>query len=143
MKYDFCTKPWFAALHGIMAQRAVLLHRERPTHRASICEIFCAVPSALSGGTGEIVWSCVLENGRAHFRLAERDDVEFKVRAEYAAIVPIVRFDTKREPERIATLVSMVAKAQKAGRITNLIGNGYQDLPHVDSAHDLIARITS
>jgi hypothetical protein len=143
VKYAFASSRWFAALHGILAQRAVILSARFPKYRSSICEVFYDAPAALSAGAGRIAWSCVTIGSHVDFQLRERDDVQFKSQGQFETVAQLAVFDTKGDPMRRAQLVAMADAARVAGKLKDLIGQGLAEPGDLPLAHDLIARLTA
>ncbi len=141
MKYEFASPAWLAAIHGIISERAARLMRETPDLRMSICEVFTDAPAHLANAGGRIVWSCVIDSGVVDFRLAERDDVRFKVTIDYAAVLPLGQFDTKGDPERQAELSRMSADLIDRG-VMKIVGQRDSDPRAMPSVHDAIAQLT-
>ena len=142
MKYEFASPAWLAAIHGIISERASSLMKETPALRMSICEVFTGAPRHLADDAGRIVWSCVIEEGVVDFRLAERDDTRFKVTVDYAAVLPLGRFDAKGDPERQTELSRMSAELIERG-VMKIVGTRDSDPRAMPSVHDAIARLTA
>jgi|ERR1700723_2440751 hypothetical protein len=142
MKYEFASPAWLAAIHGIISERAAWLIKDTPDLRMSICEVFTGAPAHLADQAGKIVWSCVIDGAGVDFRLAERDDVRFKVTVAYAAVLPLGRFDTKGDPERRVELSRMSADLIERG-VMKIVGARDADPRAMPSVHDAIARLTA
>jgi hypothetical protein len=142
MRYEFASPGWLAAIHGIISERAGQLIKETAGLRMSICEVFTDAPSHLADDAGRIVWSCVIDDGVVDFRLAERDDTRFKVTVDYAAVLPLGRFDTKGDPERQTELSRMSAELIEKG-VMKVMGTRDSDPRAMPSVHDSIAKLTA
>jgi hypothetical protein len=141
MKYEFASPAWLAAIHGIISERAAQMMKQTPGLRMSICEAFTDAPPHLADVAGKIVWSCVIDDGVVDFRLAQRDDVRFKVAVDYAAVLPLGQFDTKGDPARQAELSRMSADLIERG-VMKIVGQRDSDPRAMPSVHDAIARLT-
>jgi hypothetical protein len=141
MKYAFASPGWLAAIHGLIAERASWEIKTKPSLRMSVCEVFLNAPPALARADGVIVWSCVIDGADIDFQLRERNDVHFKVLAEYDPILPLGRFDTKGDPARAAELAGMAAALIQSGAMKT-IGQRVGDPQAMTSVHDAIARLT-
>lgn len=143
MKYEFLSRPWFAALHATICEKACLAAAEYPNFSFSICEVFVGVPAELANSPGgKTAWHAIVHGTNVEFGLSERDDVAFKAVADYERVLPLARYDTMDMPERAAELQSMVLALSQAG---GLIVKG--NLPGANSdpmtkLHDAAARLT-
>ncbi len=141
MKYEFASPEWCAALHGLIAERAAWEVKSKPNLRMSICEVFTGAPARFADTDGNAAWSCVINDGRVDFQRRVRDDVRFKVVGDYAAILPLGRYDTRGDPARAAELAAMALKVRESGGMT-VIGERLADPQAITSIHDAIARLT-
>jgi hypothetical protein len=142
MKYNFGSKGWLAAIHGIIVERAAWELKAKPKLSMSICEVFLDAPHALANADGgRIAWSCVVAGGDVDFQLSERDDVRLKVLVDYQAALPLGRYDTCGDPGRAAELARMVADLIRLGKL-RMVGEDVADPQLMTSVHDAIARLT-
>jgi hypothetical protein len=100
MKYEFASPAWCAAMHGLIAERVATEAKTRPDLVMSICEVFTDAPPHLADADGKVAWSCVVDGAEIDFRCSERDDVRVKVVGDYAAILPLGRYETRGDPDR-------------------------------------------
>src|SRR5277367_6479732 len=101
MKYEFLSKPWFAALHAIILEKARNAALSDPDLRYSICEVFTDVPSPLATlPGGRVAWHAIVRGSDVVFALSDRDDVDLKATADYGAVLPLARFDTRGDADR-------------------------------------------
>src|SRR5262249_73122 len=128
--------------HGVLAQRAAIFTKLAPGFRSSICEVYYDSPKVIADEGGNIAWSCVSEGTKVDFQRTERDDVQFKVRGEYAAILELARYDTERKGERMAELGQLAEQCRAEGRMTAIRGVTFEEPDGLPPAHDLIARMT-
>lgn len=128
-------------MHGLVTERVRRFQKEAPDIAWSICEVFTDPPAELSPDGAPLAWHCIVQNGEIAFGATERDDVEFKVIVDYAAVVPLGRYDTQGKPERAAELSQMSAALIRDGRM-RLIGERSKRDPRVGDFHDIIARVT-
>ena len=142
MKYEFASPSWVAYLHGRISERFEAMGEERAGIDWSICEIFSDPPRHLSPDGAPLAWHCILRDGRLRIGAEAADDVSVTVRADYAAIVPIGRYDTRSEPERVRELQAMVAGLIARGAMTVDGALGARDARFSD-VHDLLARVTA
>ncbi|MDZ4375303.1 MAG: hypothetical protein U1C74_28295, partial [Phenylobacterium sp.] len=105
-------------------------------------EVFTDPPAALSPDGSPLAWHCRVEAGAVTFAATETDDVAFKVIVDYAAVVPLGRYDTQGEPARQAELAAMAQALRDTGRM-RVIGDRSGRDPRVGDFHDLIARVTA
>jgi hypothetical protein len=142
MKYVFGSPGWLAAIHGVIAERAAWELKAKPNLSMSICEVFLNAPRDLANAEGgKIAWSCVVDGPHIDFQLRERDDVRFKVIAEYEPLLPLGRYDTRAEPTRAAELARMAAELIASGKMRT-VGERIADPAAMTSVHDAIARLT-
>jgi hypothetical protein len=142
MKYVFGSPGWLAAIHGIIAERAAWESKARPNLSMSVCEVFLNAPGGLANAEGaKIAWSCVVDGAHVDFQLRERDDLRFKVLAEYEALLPLGRYDTRGEPTRAVELARMAAELIGSGKMRT-VGARVADPAAMTSVHDAIARLT-
>lgn len=142
LRYEFASPGWVAFMHGMVTERLQRFRTEAPDIAWSICEVFTDPPKHLSASGAPLAWSCIVRNGELIFEARERDDVEFKVIADYDAIVPLGRYDTMGDPERRTELSEMAARLQKSG-VMKTMGDRSKRDPRVGDFHDLIARVTA
>ncbi|MEZ5938567.1 MAG: hypothetical protein R3C52_10140 [Hyphomonadaceae bacterium] len=142
MKYEFASPGWIAFMHGMMVERLRRLLPEAPDISWSICEVFTNPPKHLSPSGAPLVWSCVVDRGQLDFGTEERDDVEFKVVADYAAIVALGRYDTRGDPVRMAELASLGGHLKESGQL-QVMGDKTGRDARVGDFHDPIARVTA
>jgi hypothetical protein len=142
MKYEFASREWCAALHGIIAERAAVEIKTKPNLTMSVCEVFSNAPAHLADKDGKLAWSAVVQGDKIDVRPAERDDVKVKVHADYQTCVPLGQFSTDGDPARAAKLQSMVAAAVAAGKLT-FVGERAATPDSMTSIHDAIARLTA
>ena len=141
MKYEFASREWCAALHGVIAERVANEVKTKPNLTMSICEVFHDAPLRLAP-EGKLAWSCIVEGDKVDFRASERDDVRVKVTADYETTVPLGQFSTEGDPARAAQLQQMVAAAVAAGKL-KFDGDRTPSPNALTSIHDAIARLTA
>lgn len=142
MKYVFGSPGWMAFMHGLIVERVERLKLDAPGVSWSICEVFTDPPKDLSRYGAPIAWSVVVKNGEVQFGDQDIDDVEFKVIVDYAAVLPLGRYDTKGVPARRAELGGMAAALRESGAM-RVIGDRSTRDPRVGDFHDIIARVTA
>lgn len=142
MRYELASREWFAAVHGILAQRASCLAAQGLTDRVSVCEVYRDVPASLGWATRDVAWSCVYEAGVADFQLCERDDVRFKAAGSHAAFARLAGYAIDGDPAREAAYVAMTMAELESGAIEVLIGKRFKEPGDLEYLHDVIARIT-
>jgi hypothetical protein len=142
MKYVFASKEWFAAAHGILAQRASCLATLGIKERVSICETYRDMPTELGWPDNQITWSCVYEDGNIEFALCERDDVDFKVTGTYSAFRSFASYVVGKDPARVAEYRKLAMAGIASGEIEILSGNGFREPGNLESFHDVLARLT-
>ena len=143
MKYEFASSEWLAALHGIIVERAETLSKSQPNLWMSTCEVFYDAPRHLADENGKVAWSCVVNGGNVDFQRRERDDIRYKVLADYDAIVPMGRYDTRGEEARAAELQRMVGALLADGKMSRPLGDKVRDADSFPLLHDAIARLTA
>ncbi len=142
MRYEFGSTEWLAALHGIIAERVAALSPTNPKLWMSTCEVFYNAPAHLAGPDGKISWSCVIADGNVDFTRTERDDVRYKVLADYQAVLPMAQYDTLDDADRQVVLQQMVKDLLDAGNMSRPLGARSPDPDHFPKLHDAIARLT-
>jgi hypothetical protein len=139
MKYEFGSRPWLAALHAIICERARAV--TQPGFTFSICEVYLEVPDHLAADH-RLAWSAFVRGQTVDFVLEERDDVDFKAIADYAAIVPLGRYDTGGQPDRMDELVALSVAVRESGKLKS-VGNPPDRNAPLGSLHDAIAALTA
>ncbi len=142
MKYEFASAGWMAFMHGMIAERVKQLGEQSPPLRISLCEVFTDPPRHLSPDGSPIAWHCVLDEHGLRFGAHEVDDVLWKVRGDYGAILPLGRYDTRGDPDRAASLARMGTDLVARGLMAIEGDRSLRD-PRVGSFHDEIARVTA
>ena len=142
MKYRFASPGWMAFMHGMMVERAARLFTEAPEVGWSICEVFTDPPAELSPDGRPIAWHAIVRDGQVRFAATESDDVEFKVVVDYAAVLPLGRYDTQGRPERRAELTAMSQDLVRRG-LMRVAGDRSGRDPRIGDFHDRIARVTA
>jgi hypothetical protein len=105
--------------------------------------VFTGAPAHLADADGKLAWSCVVDGADVDFRTEARDDVRFKVIGDYAAILPLGRYDTRGDPARAAELAAMAAKVRESGGMRTIGARpAGPDAQPLSSVHDAIARLT-
>jgi hypothetical protein len=143
MKYEFLSRPWFAALHAIICEKALVAAKSDPNFSFSICEVFVGAPAELvNTAGGKTAWHAIVRGATVEFGLAERDDVDFKAIADYAKVVPLARYDTMDRPERVAELQSMALALTQSGGLTAIGNPPSANGGPMAKLHDAIAQLT-
>lgn len=142
MKYAFASPSWMAFMHGMMVDRAARLFAEAPDIAWSICEVFTDPPRELSPDGRPLAWHAIVEGGEVRFEATETDEAEVKVVIDYAAVVPLGRYDTRGDPARQAELAAMGQALRDKGLMT-VIGDRSKRDPRIGNFHDAIARVTA
>ncbi|MBX3484128.1 hypothetical protein [Phenylobacterium sp.] len=142
MKYAFASPGWMAFMHGLIVERVQRLKVEAPGVGWSMCEVFTDPPRDLSPDGSPLCWHVVVKDGEVRFGAYEIDDVEFKVIVDYAACVPLGRYDTRGDPARRAELTGMSAVLREAGKM-RIVGDRSNRDPRIGDFHDIIARVTA
>lgn len=142
MKYEFASAGWVAFLHGRISERFEAMGSDRTTVDWSICEIFSDPPAHLSPDGAPLAWHCSMRNGAFRFGTGIADDVAVTVRADYRALVPVGRYDTRGEAARAAELHAMVAALIDRGAMS--VEGALTDRdPRFSDIHDIVARVTA
>lgn len=141
MKYEFASPGWVAFLHGRISERFAAMGAERDSVDWSICEIFSDPPKHLSPDGEPLAWHCSMRNGALRFGTGVADDVAVTVRADYEALVPVGRYDTRGEEARAAELHAMVAELMGRGAMS-VEGSLTDRDPQFSDIHDIVARVT-
>lgn len=142
MRYVMASREWFAAVHGIISQRASCLAAAGINDRVSVCEVYRDVPAALGWDSGQVAWSCAYEAGVVDFRLEERDDVRFKAAGTWAAFAKAAAFEVGSDPARLTEYSALTASLVADGSIEILIGKRMKEPGDLENLHDVISRIT-
>lgn len=140
MKYEFASKQWLAALHGLIVGRAGAMGAIDPYLSYSLCEVYTGTPTHISP-TGKLAWHYRVRGTEVEFHETESDDVDFKVVCDYQSILPAGRFDTKGDPERLSEMAAMGNKLEKDGKLERF-GDPAKRPGSFRSLHDAIARMT-
>jgi hypothetical protein len=142
MSYEFASPGWTAFMHGMITANVARLGAEADGLRWSICEVFTDPPAHLSPSGAPIAWFCRVVGDQVTFGDGEIDDAEMKVTVDYAAVLPLGRYDTAGDPDRAAELARMSAGLVANGQLTRVGDRAARD-PRMPNLHDLIARVTT
>ncbi len=142
MKYEFASREWFAALHAIFCERAVVAAKTNPGLRLSTCEVFTDPPNhLLAPGQSKLTWHCIIREADVDFALDECDDVETKIVGDYATLVPFARYIVGGDPKREAELEGLLAQAVAGGKV-KVVKRSTAPSP-LGSIHDAICTLTA
>jgi hypothetical protein len=142
MKLEFASPAWMAFMYGLIVERVDVLRGAHPDISWSICEVFTDPPASLSKDGAPLAWHCVVEKGRVVFEASESDDVEYKVTADYQAVLPLARFDAAGDAARAAAL-SRMSQELIARNLLRVVGDRTRRHPAIGNFHDQIARVTA
>lgn len=143
MKYEFCSREWLAAVHGMIRERVRLAAQTESGISFSICEVFHNAPPHIAADKeGRVAWHCYVTNGNVSFGHAEVNDTQIKVIGDYADFVPVARYNTMGDPERVAEFGAMTQRLLEENR-AELIGSAAGRPASIGSFHDAIAQITA
>jgi hypothetical protein len=142
MQYRFATPEWFAALHGVLVQRAGVQPDSSDSRRMSICEVYVAAPEGMAEPSRRLAWSCVIDGSIVEFRLEERDDVDLKIEVDYATAASAASLVIAGTPEMSAAYLALHARALAEGklRITGIAPR--QEDGEAGSIHDVMAQLS-
>jgi hypothetical protein len=143
MKYEFASRPWFAALHAIICEKAAAAAKTHPDFSYRICEVFTGVPERLATSPGgRTAWHAIVRGGEVRFDLSEIEEADMKAVADYASVLPLANYDTQGIPERAAELQAMSQALVAAGRLTITGSSLAASANPMASLHDTIAKLT-
>ena len=143
MIYEFASPGWMAFMHGIIAGRIADLGDAARDLNFSICEVFTDPPASLSPTGEPLAWHCVIRNGEVMFGASDREDVEVRVVADYASILPLARYDHARgDPAGAADIAAQGQALRASGKLVVNGARAERD-PRVGNLHDPIARVTA
>ncbi len=144
MRYEFGGPVWLGALHATFAERVAGLVRDRPDQGAglafSICEVMTSPPPSVSPDGAPIAWWCVVDGPGVTFGLGENDDVGRKVTIDYAAALPLARFDTRGSVEGEVEIGRMLQAVVDQGLARRIVRD--ESRPEGLNVHDAMARLT-
>jgi hypothetical protein len=142
MKYEFGSPEWFAALHAILCERAVIAAKADPDFRQSTCEVFTNPPKRLlPPGADKLAWHCRINGANVEFSLTEIDDAETKIIGDYDTLVPFARYVTDGDPAREKELESLLGEAVAAGKVD--VVRRATRRSAMGSVHDAICLLTA
>ncbi len=143
MKYEFASRPWFAALHAIVCEKARAAAAADPDFSYTICEVFRDVPPQLATAPGgKAAWHARISGSNVEFGLSEIDGADMKAVAEYTSVLPLAQYDTRGDPRRAAELQAMSQALVAAGRLTVSGTTPSASGGALSTLHDSIARLT-
>ena len=144
MRYQFASRPWFAALHAVICEKARGAAAAQPDFSYAICEVFTGVPAELGPDAGgRIAWHAIVRGGEVTFDLREIATADMKAVADYASVLPLAHYDTKGRPERASELQAMSQALIAKGKL-HLSGSSLAASANpLASLHDTMARLTS
>lgn len=142
MKYEFGGAQWLAALHGILCERAAQVAKIDPEVQLSMCEIYTGAPVHLApGADGRICWGARIKGANVEFLHEQIADASFTVTGDWEAMLPMIRYDTCGDPERIKEMTSMNHVLMITGKL-KVTGRRDPRGKAFPSVHDAIARLT-
>lgn len=143
MTYEFASPGWMAFMHGLIAGRMFDLGDAAREVSFSICEVFTDPPAALSPSGAPLAWHCIVRAGVVEFGASDREDVEVRVVADYASILPLARFDHSRaDPAQAAEIAARSQALRESGKLV-VHGRRAERDPRIGNLHDPIARVTA
>lgn len=141
MKYVFGGPEWTAFMYGMIVKVVAGLGASARDLNWSTCEVFTDPPAELSPDGSPLAWHCIIRDGEIEFNATECSEVDVKIVADYRAVLPLARFDTKSDENRAHQLAGMGRDLAEAGKLTVLGDRSGRD-PRIGELHDLIARVT-
>lgn len=141
MKYEFASRPWFAALHAVICEKAAVAAKANPDFSYRICEVFTGVPERLAAG-GRIAWHAVVRGSNVEFDLSEIEEADMKAVADYNSVLPLATYDTRGIAERAAELQAKSQALIGAGHLQITGSSLAASANPMSSLHDSIARLT-
>lgn len=143
MKYEFASRPWFAALHAIICEKARIAAAAQPDFSYAICEVFTDAPRELATGPdGRIAWHAIIHGSEVTFSLSEIATADMKAVADFNSVLPLASYDTMNQPQRAAELQAMSQALVAAGKL-HISGSSLAASANpMSSLHDAIARLT-
>nr|WP_070960800.1 hypothetical protein [Hyphomonas sp. Mor2] len=141
-KYEFAGPEWRAFMHGMVQERLNQLDPDESAKSWSFCEVFTDAPVHLQTDGTKAAWHFIVRDGEVAFGDTDLEDATMKVVADYQAILPLARYDTRGEPDRQAELGAMSQKLMAEGKMT-VSGDPSALDPRLGSVHDPIAAVTA
>lgn len=141
-RYEFVSAAWRAFMHGLITERLSQLGGEAKEVDWSFCEVFTNAPEHLRTDGSNAAWHCVVRAGELSFGSTVLDDATFTVTADYEAILPLARYDTRGEEERAAELARLSEQLMAEGKMKLSGDPGGLD-PRLGSFHDAVAAVTA
>jgi hypothetical protein len=139
MNYPFASRPWLAALHATICEKA---RQAPPDFSYAICEVFTGVPAELAAN-GRIAWHAKIRGDEVSFDLSEVEVADMKAVADYVSVLPLAHYDTMGDPERASELQAMSQALVAKGKL-QLSGSSLAASANpLASLHDAMARLTS
>jgi len=141
-RYEFAGPEWRAFMHAIIRTRLSQLEDHGKSVDWSFCEVFTDAPEHLRTDGDAAAWHCVVEKGELTFGSTILEEPTFRVTADYAAIYPLAKYDTKGEPGRGAELGQMSQDLMAKGQLA-VVGDPTALDARLGSFHDAIAAVTA
>ncbi len=139
MNYPFASRPWLAALHATICEKA---RQAAPDFSYAICEVFTDVPAEVAPD-GRVAWHARIRGEDVSFDLSEIEAADMKAVADYASVLPLARFDTRNDPDRAAELQAMSQALIGQGKL-HISGSSLAASANpIASLHDAMVRLTS
>src|ERR1700722_10612082 len=117
MKYEFGSKEWLIALHGVIAGRAGIVGEQFPELSFSAGEVYTDAPRRLGAVNGRIAWYYRLRGKHVEFGTSEKDDLDYIIVCDYTSVVTAARFDVgSSPPDRQAEIALMASRLTNEGK---------------------------
>ena len=138
--YEFMSSTWFAALHGIIAERVARVAATVDV-TFSVCEVALDPPRHLSPNGASLAWSYKVAGGEVVFSQVEADDVDLKIEGDYAALASLAPLVIGADPAAAEAYRAASEALVAAGRVR--VREIAPRLPQIGSFHDAIAALTA
>ncbi len=141
MKYDFAGPQWVAFMHGLICEKVAALGDQMKGLDWSFCEVFTDPPPELSPDGSPLAWSCVVKGANVEFFDDDLPGAAVRIVADYNAVLPLARYDSKGDEARAQELASMSQELVRTGKLI-VHGDRTQQDSRIANLHDPIAGVT-
>jgi len=141
-KHEFMSPSWIEACYALLEELVSNAGAEIEEADFSICEVFTDAPAHLANlGDGRAAWTFRIKGRSVIVGREEVFDADYKVVADYHAVLPLVRIVHNNDPAIIAEMEAAAMKAARAGQVS-VQGDKAKRPDALAPFHDRLAELT-
>ena len=117
-KYVVGSPQWLAALHAFMSAARPGMELSRDIE---FCEVYTNVPASIPSDGGTVAFTVRFwrDSPEVEFELKEAERPNFKLRIDYAHVLPAARLVTDGDPAKQAALMAILGSAVQTGHASS------------------------